>query len=81
MASWTDLSKRLESIGTDDQLHIEATYHSGGVPRWLAEPIDACEENSGCRAAVTVVNSKGSTVDGALVVMALGDWERLIGGE
>ena len=78
MASWADLWNRLEkTIRSNDRLHIEAAYHGGSLPKWLAEPVDACAQNAGDQLPVVVVNQKGRAVDGALVVMALGDFERL----
>lgn len=78
MASWIDLAQRLEeNAGADDRLHVEACYHGAQLPRWLSEPIDASAANAGGRVPVTVVNVKGHSVDGAVVVLSLIDFERL----
>jgi len=80
MASWIDLSHRLEiGLQADDRLHGEAVYHGGRVPRWLADPMDAAAANAGDRLPVVVVNCKHHSVDGALVVISLIDFERLLG--
>ena len=80
MAAHVDLARRIEEgVGLWPSLHVETTYHSGDLPRWLADPIDGAAQNAGEKVPVTVVNQKGRPLDDTLVVIPLAQLEAFLG--
>ena len=80
MATWIDLSKRLENgVNADERLHVHAGYHGAPLPQWLANQLSESMAHCDGRIPIVVLNWKTSAVDDALVAMTLADLERLIG--
>jgi len=79
MASHFDVAERIESgIGNDGRLHVEVHYHGGKLPQWTVQPMDEAAEHANGRLPVVVLNQKGHSVDGCLVLMSMCDFEALL---
>jgi hypothetical protein len=72
MAAWVDVRKRLERLQAAYDGTVESTYR-GAAPKWFLDAVVGC-------GGLHVVNVKGRNVDNAIVLLTLGELERLLAG-
>lgn len=82
MASWIDLTARLENtLHTDDRLLVGGAYRPAALPVWLRGPWSQARQEAGDRAPVLLLNCKGDKPDDVVCMVRLVDLERLTGNE
>lgn len=80
MASWIDLTERLENtLHADERLAVGGMYRPAELPVWLRGPWRDVRSDARGRVPVLLMNCKGDKPDDVLCLVRLVDLERLTG--